>query len=553
MGELSSIRVTSNVGRDVLAAATSFKTEAATVWEYVVNSIQYVGDGILPKVEVLVKPRARSIEIRDNGRGMSASGLMQFFTMHGENIDRLRGRPGRGKFGTGKSAAFGIGTKLCVDTRRDGLRNRVELDRGMIEASKGEEIDLLWPVKNEPTELPSGTTISIEGIVLPKLNASAIVEYIERHLLGFRGRMPEVAVNEHLCEYREPSVVETFTFCPSPAQAEVLGAVELAVKVSQSPLPPLEQGVAVLAGVGNLVAIETGGIENKEFGNYLFGEIDVPALEAGQSPIEPYDTSRSLRLNPQHPVAGVLLPFIGSKLEEVRKKQLEKLRSAQKTEEARRLLTEAQRIADVLNDDFRTMVGRLQGIRSALARPGDASSRFGSSLGGSEEEGVWVEGTTRPGTLEKQTGRGEDEPGPGPGPQPGPDPQIGKAGHPDADGDAAVDPTSREGHKRKRPRGGFSVEFRNLGADNDRSVYDPTSLSILINLDHPVVKSARRDDGIADPSFRRLANEIAFAEYAIALGYEQAERDTEIPADDLLFEIRSTLNRVSTRAADLYR
>jgi hypothetical protein len=68
-----------------------------------------------------------------------------------------------------------------------------------------------------------------------------------------------------------------------------------------------------------------------------------------------------------------------------------------------------------------------------------------------------------------------------------------------------------------------------------------------------VVKSARRDDGIADPSFRRLAYEIAFAEYAIALGYEHAERDTEIPADDLLFEIRSTLNRVSTRAADLYR
>ena len=35
--------------------------------------------------------------------------------------------------------------------------------------------------------------------------------------------------------------------------------------------------------------------------------------------------------------------------------------------------------------------------------------------------------------------------------------------------------------------------------------------------------------------------EIALTEYSIALGYEMAERDPDIPADDLLFEVRSTL------------
>ena len=198
--------------------------------------------------------------------------------MHGENIDRLRGRPGRGKFGTGKSAAFGIGKRLQVDTRRNGLRNVVELHRDAIEASKGKDIDLKWTVRNESTEYPNGTTVTIEEIFLPKLNISPIIEYIERHLQTYRALMPEVAVNEHVCQYREPTVSEKFVFQPSDKQAEVLGEVELIIKVSTSPLPPSDQGVAVSASLGNLVAIETGGIEKKELGNYLFGEIDVPAL-----------------------------------------------------------------------------------------------------------------------------------------------------------------------------------------------------------------------------------------------------------------------------------
>ena len=59
-------------------------------------------------------------------------------------------------------------------------------------------------------------------------------------------------------------------------------------------------------------------------------------------------------------------------------------------------------------------------------------------------------------------------------------------------------------------------------------------------------------DGI-HPTFRRLSYEIAFSEYSMALGYEMAQHDPDIPAYDLLYEIRATLNRVSTSAASLYR
>jgi hypothetical protein len=39
----------------------------------------------------------------------------------------------------------------------------------------------------------------------------------------------------------------------------------------------------------------------------------------------------------------------------------------------------------------------------------------------------------------------------------------------------------------------------------------------------------------------------------MALGYEMAQQDPDVPADDLLYELRSTLNRVSQAAASLYQ
>src|SRR5262249_13033525 len=137
------IRVTSHVGRDLLASAASFKTEAAVIWEYVANSLQYVDRGVSPRVQVQIDPRNKEIKISDNGRGMTATDLNHFFQMHGENRERRAGRGGRGKFGTGKSAAFGISRALSVDTVRSGLRNVVQLSRADVDASDGQSI----PVK----------------------------------------------------------------------------------------------------------------------------------------------------------------------------------------------------------------------------------------------------------------------------------------------------------------------------------------------------------------------------------------------------------------------
>lgn len=142
------LRVTSHVGRDLLASAASFKNEAVVIWEYVVNSLQYVNQGVSPRVQVTVLPGGNGIRVADNGTGMAVADLKRFFQMHGENLERQAGRPGRGKWGTGKSAAFGIANTLRVDTVRDGKRNVVVLTLEMVKRSDGKEIPIEWAVKD---------------------------------------------------------------------------------------------------------------------------------------------------------------------------------------------------------------------------------------------------------------------------------------------------------------------------------------------------------------------------------------------------------------------
>jgi hypothetical protein len=283
-------------------------------------------------------------------------------------------------------------------------------------------------------------------------------------------------------------------------------------------------------------------------GAYLFGEVDVPKLESDSSGIQPYDASRSLQLNPKHPVVAVLLGFIGSRLEKVRLELVAEQRKARQSEEARRLSAESQKIADILNNDFRDQRRRLNEIRAAASRAGVAPTQFGDSAEASNDADLWVDGIDEPGEVSKTDAKNH---GSGKA-KARKDPNITSAAKQTPDGAGTVSPAGGEGPRHTKPRGGFRVDYRKLGRDENRSSYDSSTMSILINLDHPVVSAALGLGGVEDPAFRRLSYEIAFSEYAIALSYEMAQRDPDVPADDLLYDVRTTLNRVARSAAALY-
>jgi len=238
--------------------------------------------------------------------------------------------------------------------------------------------------------------------------------------------------------------------------------------------------------------------------------------------------------------------------EEVRATLVHRSREARKTEQARRLAAEADKIAEILNEDFRKISERLHEIRAASSRKGAARSQIGTRATDKEPD-EWTRGIETPGTLLETPHRSGSNPEERELRPVKPVPQIQRRGRPDNLGDNAVDPVGGNEGNRRRPQGGFRVEYKPLGADAERSIYDENTLTILINLDHPLVVAALGDGRVEDPTFRRLSYEIAFSEYAMGLGYELSKQDPNMPPDDLLYEVRSTLNRISTAAVALYR
>ncbi len=354
--------VRTHVARDFLQSAALFKTDKQVVWEYVSNGLQYVDPGVTSVVRVTLDSKGRRITVADNGRGMDRAGLQNFFIMHGENQDRKAGRRGRGMFGTGKSAAFGIGDRLRVSTVRNGKRNTVELCRADIETAGEDQIPVKTIDRDIRTDEPNGTAVEITDIKLRKLDQRGVMNFIERHLAHYRNK-PLVLVNNHECQFDEPAVALTRTITADGEVAEQLGPIMLTLKVAKAPLEPEMQGVAIYA---NDVWLETtlAGAEGQPRSQEVFGEIDAPSLDDDKSSIPAYDMSRSMQLNRSNELVQTLLAFIGREIDKLRRELVKQDDARRATEEARRLEREASQIAELINQDFQEFSERIARVQA---------------------------------------------------------------------------------------------------------------------------------------------------------------------------------------------
>ena len=551
---MNQLAATTHVGRDILQSAQLFRTPEAAVWEYVVNSLQYVDQGTVPHVQVALDVPAKKITISDNGSGMDVAGLEHFFTMHAENRERRKGVPGRGKFGTGKSAAFGIGTALTVSTTRGGKRQTVKLDIDMIHAADGAAVPIQTIEHDAPAAgEPNGTTIESAGIAT-RIAREPVVALIERHLSAFQGS-PVVTVNGRVCEILRPTAVITRTFKPTPQVAAFVGDVELTVSAAAAPLDDIHRGVQITIGADNMIAVEAAGVDTKEYGKHLFGHVDCPELDNPKyDPVAAYTTDRSMHLNKAHPVALALTTWIGASLEQVRQELVETGKQAKADADAKRLRATTNKIEEILNADLKDFRERLEGMTGTTRR----RTPLEGTAGGSEEdptEKVVDPGGHEPGRKDGVSGENVDESVLGDGMSttgngdgaPGGE-NASPAGTSDPEGDDTLSPA---GTGRKSMRGGLSVDFEHYGLDFDRYLWDPEVRKITINLDHPVVHAAKAlpDD---EATFRRLCYEIAFTGYAVALADLQFERDPARDSSDATFEIRAALRRVWANAGALY-
>lgn len=547
IAEAKTLKVTSHVARDLLQSAALFSHEHQVVWEYVSNGLEYIEQGATPFVDVSIDVKERRVIIADNGRGMSQADLERYFQMHSENIDRKRGKPGRGMFGTGKSAAFGIGDVLRLTTVRSGLRNTVELRRGDIDVDKHRDgIPLRVLEQNVATKAANGTVVEVEGIHLKKMDVPGVIRQIERHIAHWPNAT--VMVNHQECKVSEPAYSEAKTFTTVGTAWEAsLGKAELTVKIAKAPLEQEQQGIAVVSG-GVWHATTLAGLEGKPFSNYIFGKVEVPGLAEDKSPIPAFDMSRSMKLNAKNPLVQQLLGFLGASIEGVRRELELKEQERKKDRDAKRLLEEASEIAKIINrdfDDWRTTV------QKTLAKAPGGADRLAQGAVAPDKGSSLVEGGEIPAIIAAPTG-GEGTDGAGDGivddnETPTLKPKLEPAG------EAPAQTMARESKKTKTATsGGFHVDFRPMGSEEARASYKREERTIYINLDHPQIEAAKGVGGIEDVAFRRLSYEVAFAEYSIALASELAGSDWYHDLTDPIVDIRATLNRLSRAAAGLY-
>ena len=533
MPNQASIEVTSHVARDFLQNAAYFSTMPKVVWEYVANSLDAAKDGI--PAAIAVEITSHEIRMSDNSRGMSRNELSGFFQMHGENIHRKQGKKVRGRFGTGKCAAFGLANLLRIDTTQDGLRNVVELNRKDIEqAQNGEPFSVRDIEVDGPTDEEDGTIVGIRELNVNRPNIDKVISYVERHLSRFRTRA-RVTVNGHVCKFQEPPFVTQFERFPPVEVANHLGDVLLNVKASPAPLDDDSRGIDILShGIWHETTLA--GIERKECANQLLGQIDVPILEDGEWPIPAFDNTRNNTLNRQNPVVVVLLGWISQELEGIRSNLVRQAREKRQSEMEAKLVKEAERISEILNEDFAHQEMELELTRSVSKR------RSGRSV----KEILDDNGELWPGegdeqTLWKQTGTTDEKGG-----RAAPRKPPGSRQTTSRKNESGARKSSAKGRERFR-KAVFSIEFERFTADQNRSRYDGNTKTIFINLDHPQISSAFEAGGNSTDSrqFREVCYEVAAVEYAIALPHEKLERDEMYHAADALFDVRDTIDRVT--------
>jgi len=390
---------------------------------------------------------------------------------------------------------------------------------------------------------PNGTIVEIEQIHLRSLDQPGCIRYIERQIAKWPKNCT-VVVNTHECEYSEPPIKEQRRFRPMGIARELLGDVELVLKVTKAPVDEDLRGVSIYSnGVWHETTLA--GAEGREMSNYITGEIDVPRLDEDNTPISPFDLSRSMRLNPSNELVRAIYAFIGQSIEQVRRELVDRERQRRQSEEAKKLSDQAADIARFLNEDFDSFRDKISKVKVKTAGLVDLAD---SPTPGDSMDGL-LDGDEVPSVLTSPVGG------------------VGAEGDTGADGDVPPELkpelkaeeggklTGKNAPQSQRPvgkRGGFRVEFKATGSEDDRARYYRDERTISINIDHPQLSAAKGAASIEDPTFRRLAYEVAFTEYAIAISSELGERGEYSDWNDPIYEIRETVNRLARKGARLY-
>jgi len=528
--------MTTHAGRSLLQETARFSNEGKAVGEYVKNSWQYTDHD--PTVEIIVNQDNKSIRIQDNSNGMDLNDIKRrFLVLHQENIERAKGKIGRGEYGTGKIAALGIGEILRVRTVRNKKINEFEIRRSDCKAAISEkEVKVHWKKENEDTQEDNGTIIDILKFRQKrKISINNIKDFLESKTLTetvYKHKINLFLQAEKL-EKKEIPYSDKFLVNTDGEFKKIIGDAKLTIKVATRKLDENERGVKVFTKGIYKAFIKNPSARYNEF---IFGECDCDKLidENQDPPI--FDSSRREELNEDNDLARKFKEFVIIEVDKVRKK-LEKEANAKRDKEKEEALKkEAEKMKDFFNSDYKEQELAFQ-KRAAKAKGNiDEKNKDLPSLGeqkiviGNDFNVNLVDGDDNAGVYDGKGNEG-GEGGNSQGKEGG---KLEKT-----DLDSKYKGKDRQTKKRKSG-GGFNIDFDNLGVDSYRAKYEDDIRTIVINLDHPFLKKIEEMTGGDRNStkYMRPAWEAAAFEYAYATTTQKRDSGhVEDDSDAVLIEM----------------
>jgi hypothetical protein len=551
--------VTSNVARDMLQTASEFGSVPKMVVEYVSNGLDNPNDSTQPvtvKVNVRRYGGTKTLTISDNGCGMDATGLAEFFVMHRENAQRQRGRRARGRFGTGKSAGFGVGTSVLIDTVREGRHWKVELtaDELRVAAAANRPPKPTRLIDGQPITAANGTTITVSGI-----RRQAKPESIRNELRRRLGRQLEshrVYVGGERVRLIEPGAAQTWTFRSSddPAAAGALGpdlTCTVHAVASGDSVEEAIRGVVVTSHEVPVGQYQAAG----DLANRIYGLCEVPALDDDTSTPSPFTDRRDLTLNLDNILAAAVEGWVRRCLDlavrELHSQERDRLRRARDAQ----LQQAASRAESVLNQHYRTEFRIIGGAGSeGPSLKGSPSGALNADEDGSavlpSHDGVaGYQPDHREPRDDGETALDDDGARP-PDRDEAPESTPGKPRPRDPLAQGRGEPVSHldEARRVRRSRGGFHIDYSNAGAGAPRAAFYESELTIVINLDHPLLAAVPTGSEL----FRGLAFTIAAEEYAQATANQLLEKGTLEDAYEALNYERVTMDTLSRAFAEVF-
>lgn len=525
----------SDVSNDLKQNADQIGSVAKALTEFVWNSVQYQPEGQAAEV-VLTITRNRTggigeIFIADNGRGMSVSDLQIFFTMHAENRDRLLGKVGRGRFGTGaKAAAMAVANEMLVDTVRDGKRSIATLRRDALKSGVSE---IPIPYVATDTDRPNGTRVALRHFRIKRFREDAARSYLQR-ALGTALITHRVIWNGEFLRYTEPSHRTEWILEPPEEYVPQVGNVQLCVRLSENWLSEQERGITISANDVVLECNFLGDHGTSPYAGRIFGSVDVPLLDQEDEEGRPaYTADRTMILNRENQRVNALLSWVSSAigdiinaLEAEEKAHQDRLRQEQLRKTARTIEEALNRRLQLALENMERKVSlKMSASPSPLGvnvQESDLAATIGASIGMNGEQEFVRNDESKlrwrdPQNDEKGDIRIRENSrnlhGGGTG---GDEDDTETLGVRDSCGDKGAEVRdTMEGKRNKlQPKGRFQVIPKAMGQDAPRAYYAAAYMTIYVNTDHPQIAAAGNED---TPEFKILLAECAASEFALAL------------------------------------